>query len=363
MSRKRNGFDVLALRRHEIERLARHTGVAETDDLPEVLRVWAQQNPHSKDPTNALIYASQRMAGRTTGGITEEEAGHIIEEANTTRVPRSADAVAVPLGLKDAMRTALDIRAIGSIDVNSRQRAVRRKKRNRMHNQSKRRARGVRSRAEYLAEAAARPRPWEAKGISRATWYRRGGAASRETHSGLTVPQAPPVVNGTTPFQEPTVVRLPLHGLAPSAIVETGCVSNQDRKQIADRPRLTGEGGNADRPRLTGNGHDAAPAPEAVPVNVTAAKRRGRPSLGAQAMTVAERKRRERSKRNGDRSQDALPDRPPELPPAEVKLCAHCGEPGNVLNDSLMRDRHGRLVHRACRDETGWSVPQGRSLH
>ena len=55
MSRKRNGFDVLALRRHEIERLARHTGVAETDDLPEVLRVWAQQNPHSKDPTNALL--------------------------------------------------------------------------------------------------------------------------------------------------------------------------------------------------------------------------------------------------------------------------------------------------------------------
>jgi RecA-family ATPase len=49
--------------------------------------------------------------------------------------------------------------------------------------------------------------------------------------------------------------------------------------------------------------------------------------------------------------------------PPEVSLCAHCGEPGNVLNNPLMRDRHGRLIHRTCRDEADLSVPQERSLH
>jgi hypothetical protein len=36
-----------------------------------------------------------------------------------------------------------------------------------------RRAAGMIERAEYEANAAARARPWEAAGISRATWYRR----------------------------------------------------------------------------------------------------------------------------------------------------------------------------------------------
>jgi putative DNA primase/helicase len=54
---------------------------------------------------------------------------------------------------------------------------------------------------------------------------------------------------------------------------------------------------------------------------------------------------------------------PPKLTSAEVKLCARCGKPGNALDNSLMQDRHGRFVHRTCRDETNWSAPQGRSLN
>jgi putative DNA primase/helicase len=53
----------------------------------------------------------------------------------------------------------------------------------------------------------------------------------------------------------------------------------------------------------------------------------------------------------------------PKPAPAEAELCARCGKPGNTLNNSLMRDRRGRLVHRTCRDETNWTVPQGRSLN
>jgi hypothetical protein len=48
---------------------------------------------------------------------------------------------------------------------------------------------------------------------------------------------------------------------------------------------------------------------------------------------------------------------------AELERCARCGEPGNALNNSLMQDRRGRLVHRKCRDDANWTVPQGRSLN
>ena len=39
--------------------------------------------------------------------------------------------------------------------------------------------RGVRSKAEYLAELASRPKPWEAEGIHRRTWEKRRRKAAR----------------------------------------------------------------------------------------------------------------------------------------------------------------------------------------
>jgi hypothetical protein len=301
MSRKRkNRFDVPAARRSEIERDARTIEVAMTDDFHTFLIAWQWHNVvNIKDPAGALMEAAQRMGGN----ITEEEANQIIEEAAATPPIRDADALGAFLGLTDEMRTKLDIRTIGSTDVSSRQRARRRKNRKRVREQSRRRANGAKSRTEYLTTVAG-PRPWEAEGISRRTWYRRRAAAATEPHHRQRLPNtgeqtAMSVVTETPCPQETVALGQPFLG--------TGSVSMEKRRGNGHEPSAMGEGGNGHEPRVTGNGHDAAPDPE--------------------------------------------------------PLCACCGEPGNTLRDPLMRDRHGRLIHRRCRDESDWSVPQGRSLH
>jgi hypothetical protein len=53
------------------------------------------------------------------------------------------------------------------------ERAKGRRERNRKAHEAKRRARGVRTRAEYEAQSVSRAKPWLALGISRTTWYRR----------------------------------------------------------------------------------------------------------------------------------------------------------------------------------------------
>jgi hypothetical protein len=80
-----------------------------------------------------------------------------------------------------------------------------------------------------------------------------------------------------------------------------------ENRSISYKP--SGEGGRgslSDQPQTPvreasgtrEDGHDAAPAAEAVPVKVTSPKRhRGRPTIGLQPMTAAERKRRERARR------------------------------------------------------------------
>lgn len=86
----------------------------------------------------------------------------------------TADTVAWRIGLTDAIRTRLDIRTIGAIDMNKRQRAARRKERDRIAKAQRRRAKGAKLRVQYEAESASRTKPWEAFGICRRTWEARG---------------------------------------------------------------------------------------------------------------------------------------------------------------------------------------------
>jgi hypothetical protein len=343
MSRKRmNGFDVAAGRRRDIERYARTINAARTDRFHRFLLAWQWHRPHSKDPTSALMTGALMTAAYRMGGIiTVEEANQIIEEADARPAIRDADALGRYLGLTDEMRTALRIDTIGASDVTRQQRAVRRKKRNRMHNQAKRRARGTKTRAEYLAAVSVLgPRRWEAEGKSRRTWYRHRKAAATES-----VDRASALSPTSSPSLPHDRQRLPNteEQVAKSVVTETPCpqgaspfgqpslgtgsVCTEKRRESADEPCATekrrgsgdepcataestgksmGARGNGHEPRLTGNGHDAVPA----------------------------------------------------LVPDSEPVCACCGEPGDILSDPLMRDRHGRLVHRRCRDETDWSVPQ-----
>jgi hypothetical protein len=90
----------------------------------------------------------------------------------------SADALGHALHVSYLERSALDIRTIGAFDVPKQKRAKlqkeKRRQRDRSRKEEQRRAAGALSRADYLANSFSQARPWEAFGISRRTWERRG---------------------------------------------------------------------------------------------------------------------------------------------------------------------------------------------
>jgi len=92
-----------------------------------------------------------------------------------------ADPLGAEIGLLDAVRTLLDIRTIGAIDVPKAEREKRRAQRKAETKRAKRRAAGMKPQAESLSST----KPWLAEGMSRAKWYRLG--RHRETsETGLT---------------------------------------------------------------------------------------------------------------------------------------------------------------------------------
>jgi hypothetical protein len=84
-----------------------------------------------------------------------------------------ADKLAQRLGLDDATRTRLGITTIGAIDVTAEQRKARRRERDRLAQEAKRRAAGIRPRPKRRRETLAGRAPWKAQGISRSAWFRR----------------------------------------------------------------------------------------------------------------------------------------------------------------------------------------------
>jgi hypothetical protein len=75
--------------------------------------------------------------------------------------------------LTNAEREALSLWPIKPVDKTDLELAEQRKAKSRNARASKRRQRGVRTREQYLAELASKPKPWEGSGLSRAQWYRR----------------------------------------------------------------------------------------------------------------------------------------------------------------------------------------------
>ena len=57
-------------------------------------------------------------------------------------------------------------------DTPSKEIAERRKTRKRERLAQKRREKGIRTRADYFADLASKPKPWETEGVSRSNWYR-----------------------------------------------------------------------------------------------------------------------------------------------------------------------------------------------
>ena len=84
-----------------------------------------------------------------------------------------ADALAWRLRLTKEQRNMLGITTIGAIDEGKAARTKRRRQRERERRMASRRAKGAIPRVEYEKRALSRAKPWEAEGISRASWYRR----------------------------------------------------------------------------------------------------------------------------------------------------------------------------------------------
>jgi hypothetical protein len=196
--KKRRGFDFQAARRIEIERTVRVFDLINTDDAQRFLVAWHWHNAsNTKDPVGSLMLAVNRMGGN----ITEEQAEQMIQEAATTRQRRSADALARYLGIADEMRRIAGLKTIGSIDVNKRQRARRRKELARVAEQNRRKARG----AKPHSGSARRNKPWKKNGVGRSTYYKRKRA---EAAGGPIHAQSPltPTIQPRGPFRAQSAV-------------------------------------------------------------------------------------------------------------------------------------------------------------
>src|SRR5262249_13408145 len=125
--RRKQNFDLNAMRRGEIVLHARLVRAHQTEDFPRWLIAWHWHNPKAEDPIWSLMEAAKRMGGK----ITEAQASAITEEAAIIRKRSSADNLARFLGLTYVQRQRLGIKTIGSIDVKKRARKVLRQRKDR----------------------------------------------------------------------------------------------------------------------------------------------------------------------------------------------------------------------------------------
>jgi hypothetical protein len=105
--------------------------------------------------------------------MSPREMGALSTEAIERNIRWKADTLASRIRLTERERSALCIRTIGAIDFDKAARAERRRRADRANKEGLRRAKGAVPRVEYEAESLAQRKPWQARGISRATWYRR----------------------------------------------------------------------------------------------------------------------------------------------------------------------------------------------
>ncbi|QND14269.1 hypothetical protein HB775_10560 [Rhizobium leguminosarum bv. trifolii] len=165
-------------RMREIEKLIRHRHgdiVPEADDA--LIYVEVMAGLALVEFKEEFVEVVLGWAARWLPWAGKAEIEEVIYERTKLRFSDlSADALGHALSY--AERSALDIRTIGAFDVPKRKRAKLQKEKRRQRDQARkeeqRRAAGGLSRADYLANSFSQARPWEAFGISRRTWERRG---------------------------------------------------------------------------------------------------------------------------------------------------------------------------------------------
>jgi hypothetical protein len=215
---RNQNFNFPAKRRREIGLHACHVGAAETEDFNRWLIAWVWHNPNAKDQIWSVMECAKNMGGK----ITEAEASAITEEASITRKHLTADNLARFLGVTYAQRQDLHLTTIGSVNVKKAARKVLRKRRAHKALVAKRRANGVRPRAEYEAKSLSRTQPWKELGMSRRTWERHRNKAAAPHDASVSTPIFLSTVDR---LATPERKRLPSGAVAPKQ--ERGLPSSQ----------------------------------------------------------------------------------------------------------------------------------------
>lgn len=164
----------------EIEKLIRHRHgpiIPETDDAFIYLEVIS--NLTFVEYGQGHVEVALGWAARWMPWAIKRDVEDVIYERTKVRYrPLSADALGRALHVSYEERCLLDLRTIGSFDVTKRQRTkiqkVQRRDRDRHRKMVKRRSAGAVTRAEYLARSLSQTKPWEAFGVCRKTWEKRG---------------------------------------------------------------------------------------------------------------------------------------------------------------------------------------------
>lgn len=117
--------------------------------------------------------------------------------------PKKADALGQELRLTAELRGKLGLNSIGSCDQTRRERTMlqkaKRRERDRERQRRKRLMAGKQSRADYLASALSRTRPWEQEGTSRRTWFRKRGTTPSPCNTLSTADRPVPSRKATAP--------------------------------------------------------------------------------------------------------------------------------------------------------------------
>ena len=174
--RRRRGPSLDTLRNAEFDRcVADKVGTVFPDDDHGRDLLFAAL--HLKIPRGEGEPGLRRYMRRMAPWLGEDEAGRLLDWVFAKQYRYGADKLAELFALTDDDRRRRGIRTIGAVDVPREARLARRRASKNARRKAKRRASGMKSRAEYESASASRNRPWEAFGISRRTWERRGKPA------------------------------------------------------------------------------------------------------------------------------------------------------------------------------------------
>lgn len=172
----RRPFDRNLSRVREIERLIRHRhagGACDTADGDTWLEAAAPDLIQAQGQDAAL-----KWARKWTPVLTIEAVLSTLDLAGA-RPPLKAGPLGQLLRLTSAERSTLGLKSIRAFDRTKRQMTEERKMKDRQYQRAKRQQAGAIPRERSLSAT----KPWEAEGISRATWYRRRAANVRDTMS------------------------------------------------------------------------------------------------------------------------------------------------------------------------------------